>query len=242
MRVSLFIPCTVDIFMPEIGAAAFGLLKRLGCEVIYHKEQTCCGQAHFNAGQRKDAARLARRFIGIFENDDNIVCPSGSCVYMVKKHYPELFADDVMWLDRASKLAAHVFELSEFIVSKLGINDTQTRFNGRLAYHESCHLLRGLGITGYAKELISNVKGSQIVPLAGADSCCGFGGEFSNNYPEISVALVHDKVTSFIASGADAIILSEPGCLLNIRGYLHRHHPDRKAMHIANLLASQEAI
>ncbi|HEY9160697.1 MAG TPA: (Fe-S)-binding protein [Desulfomonilia bacterium] len=239
MRVSLFIPCTVDIFMPDIGAAVFSLLKRLGCEVVYHQEQTCCGQAHFNAGRRKDAAKLARRFISIFEHDDNIVCPSGSCVYMVKKHYPELFGGDVRWLKRAKRLGERVFELSEFIVSRLGIKDTDARFNGKVAYHESCHLLRGLGVTGYAKELISRVNGAQVVPLAGADSCCGFGGEFSNNYPEISGALVSDKVKNFIASGADVIILSEPGCLLNIMGYLHRHHPDKKAMHIANFLASQ---
>lgn len=241
MRVSLFIPCTVDIFMPETGVAAFRLLKRLGCEAIYHKEQTCCGQAHFNAGRRRDAAKLAKRFIGIFENDENIVCPAGSCVYMVKKHYPELFDDDIKWHDRTIKLGDRVFELSEFIVSRLGVNDTQTRFNGKVAYHESCHLLRGLGVTRYAKELISGVKDIQVVPLAGADSCCGFGGEFSNNYPEISAALVHDKVSSFITSGADVLLLSEPGCLLNIRGYLHRNHPDKKAMHIADFLASQEA-
>lgn len=240
MRVSLFIPCTVDVFMPDIGVAVSGLLKRLGCEVIYHKEQTCCGQAHFNAGRRKDTAKLARRFIRIFENDKNIVCPAGSCVYMVKKHYPELLKDDPAWLARAESIGKRVYELSEFIVTRLGVKDTQTRFNGRLAYHESCHLLRGLGVTGYAKELISNIKSARVVPLSGADSCCGFGGEFSNNYPEISEALVREKVNSFIASGADVIILSEPGCLLNIRGYLHRHHPDKKAMHIANLLASRE--
>ena len=121
------------------------------------------------------------------------------------------------------------------------INNTNTRFNGKVAYHESCHLLRGLGVTGYAKELISNVKDVQLVPLAGADSCCGFGGEFSNNYPEISAALLKDKVGSFIQSGADVLLLSEPGCLLNISGYLHRHHPDKKAMHIASFLAAQEA-
>ena len=240
MRVSLFIPCTVDVFMPDIGVDAYRLLKRLGCEVIYHKEQTCCGQVHFNSGHRKDAAKLAKRFIRIFENDENIVCPAGSCVYMVKKHYPELFKADPEWLERADKLGNRVFELSEFIVFRLGISDTGTSFNGKVTYHESCHLLRGLGVTGYAKKLISGVKGVQVVPLTGADSCCGFGGEFSNNYPEISEALVRDKTNSFIASGADVLLLSEPGCLLNVRGYLHRHHPDKKAMHIASFLAGRE--
>ncbi len=240
MKVSLFIPCTVDVLMPDIGVAAFRLLKRLGCEVIYHKEQTCCGQVHFNSGHRKDAARLAKRFIRIFENDENIVCPAGSCVYMVKKHYPELFSMNPEWLERADKLGKRVFELSEFIVSRLGISDTGASFDGKAAYHESCHLLRGLGVTGYAKKLISGVKGVQVVPLTGADSCCGFGGEFSNNYPEISEARVRDKTNSFIASGADVLLLSEPGCLLNVRGYLHRHHPDKKAMHIASFLAGLE--
>ncbi len=240
MKVSLFIPCTVDVLLPEIGISSYRLLKRLGCEVVYHKEQTCCGQVHFNSGLRNDALKLAKRFIRIFENDENIVCPAGSCVYMVKKHYPELLGNDPEWFERADKVGKRVFELSEFIMSTLGVCETGTAFEGKAAYHESCHLLRGLGVTGYAKKLISGVKGLEVVPLTSADSCCGFGGEFSNNFPEISEALVRDKTDGFIASGADVLILSEPGCLLNISGYLHRHHPDKKAMHIASLLAGRE--
>jgi L-lactate dehydrogenase complex protein LldE len=240
MKVSLFIPCTVDVLMPDIGFDTYRLLKRLGCKVSYHKDQTCCGQVHFNSGHRKDAARLAKRFIRIFEDDENIVCPAGSCVYMVKKHYPDLFRDEPEWLGKAESIGKRVYELSEFIVARLGITETKAAFEGRVAYHESCHLLRGLGVTGYAKNLISSLQGTQVVPLTGADSCCGFGGEFSNNYPEISEALVRDKVGNFIASGADVLLLSEPGCLLNIRGYLNRHHPDKNAMHIANLLAGPE--
>ena len=237
MKVSLFIPCTVDLLMPEIGVAVYRLLRHLGLSPGYHKDQTCCGQPLFNAGYRKEAKRVARHFIEIFEGDEFIVSPTGSCVHMVKHHYPELLEDEPAWGRRADELADRVYELSQFIVDKMGVSDLGASFNGKVAYHESCHILRGLGISSQPKKLIGASRGTELVELENADRCCGFGGEFSVAYPEISEALAKEKAENFLKTGADVFLLSEPGCLLNIGGYLHRNHPGRRVIHLASFLA-----
>lgn len=236
-HVSLFIPCIVDLVLPDIGEAVVTILRRLGCSVIYHDSQTCCGQPAFHGARTAEAAKLAKRFIEIFENDDTVVCPSGSCVVMVKKHYPALLADEPGWAQRARNLADRVFELSEFLVDVMGVTDVGARFHGKVAYHESCQLSRELGVVDQPKALITGTRGAQLVPLQSAAVCCGFGGHFSVSYADISEALVKEKAANYIASEADLLVISEPGCYLNINGYLSRHHPDRKSMHIANFLA-----
>jgi L-lactate dehydrogenase complex protein LldE len=243
MKVSLFIPCTVDIMLPEIGAAAFRLLRRLGVSPDFHDAQTCCGQPLLNAGFRDQAKRAARHFIQVFGDDECVVSPAGSCVSMVKHHYPELLEDEPAWHGRAVALASRVFELSQFIVDTLGVTDVGASFEGKVAYHESCHILRALGVSSQPKQLIAGVKGAQYVEMHNATNCCGFGGEFSVEFPEISEALVKDKAGNFLSSGADVLLLSEPGCLLNIDGYLHRNHPGKRAMHLASFLeeSSREA-
>ena len=237
MKVSLFIPCTVDILMPEIGIATFELLMRLGDEPIYHKDQTCCGQPLFNAGYHDQARRAAKHFIEVFGDDERIVSPSGSCVSMVKHHYPDLLSDEPYWCNRALELSERVYELSKFIVDVLGITDVGASFDGKVTYHESCHILRALGVSDQPKKLIAGVAGAQYVELNNANACCGFGGEFAVGFPEISHALVKDKATNFLNTGADVLLLCEPGCLLNINGYLHRNHPGKRAMHLATFLA-----
>jgi len=236
--VSLFIPCTVDLFLPHIGEATVSLLRRAGVNPIYHEEQTCCGQPAINAGYVKEAIKAAKHFIGIFEKDEVIVSPSGSCVVMVKDHYPELLAGEPEWRRRAETLATRIFELSQYLVDVLKVEDVGAAFEGKVAYHESCHILRGLGVSAQPKKLISAVKGTQLVPLNAADSCCGFGGEFANSYPDISESMVKEKVENYLVSGADLLLLCEPGCLLNIGGYLSRNHPGKKAMHLASFLAN----
>jgi L-lactate dehydrogenase complex protein LldE len=237
MKVSLFIPCTVDTMMPEIGVATYHLLSRLSVQALYHSEQTCCGQPLYNAGYRNQAKRAARHFIDVFGEDEIIVSPSGSCVSMVKHHYPELLAEEPQWCERARNLSSKIYELSQFIVDVLGVTDVGASFEGKVTYHESCHISRALGISSQPRKLIASVKGAQIVELSSATACCGFGGEFSVSFPEISKALVSDKATNFINTGADVLLLNEPGCLLNISGYLHRHHPQKRAMHLATFLA-----
>jgi len=237
--VSLFIPCIVDLLLPEIGEATVSLLRRLGCRLTYHEEQTCCGLFSFNAGFRSEARRMARHFLEVFGEDEVVVSPSGSCVHMVRNRYPELFSDEPEWLDRARSLSGRVYELSQFLVDVLGVGDVGAHYNGRVAYHESCNLLNGLGISEQPKKLIRAVRGAEWVSLKDADVCCGFGGEFSSNYPEISEALVSAKVKNYLESGADLLVLCEPGCLLNIRGYLSRRHPDKTVLHLAEFLANR---
>lgn len=236
-KVSLFIPCTVDLFLPHIGEATVTLLRRLGIDPVYHEEQTCCGQPAMNSGYQQEARKAARHFLKVFGEDEIIVSPSGSCVCMVKYHYPELFEMEPEWRRRAEELVPRLFELSQYIVDVLKAEDVGASFAGKVAYHESCHILRGLGVSAQPKKLLSAVKGTQLVPLDAADSCCGFGGEFANHFPDISESMVKDKVDHYLSSGADLLLLSEPGCLLNIGGFLSRHHPAKRAMHLTSFLA-----
>jgi L-lactate dehydrogenase complex protein LldE len=236
-EVSLFIPCTVDLFLPWVGEAVVSLLRRLGIDPIYHEGQTCCGQPALNAGYRKEARSAAKHFIEVFDRDEVVVSPSGSCVCMVKAHYPELFEDEPEWLRRAEDLAKRVYEFTQFLVDIMKIEDVGASFSGKVAYHESCHILRGLGVSEQPKKLIRAVQGTELVPLETPENCCGFGGEFANDFPDISEGMVSLKVERYLATGADLLLLCEPGCLLNIGGYLGRNHPGKKVMHIANFLA-----
>ncbi len=238
-EVSMFIPCIVNLFHPEIGESAVSLLRQAGVNPIYHRGQTCCGQPAMNSGYRREAKKAAKHFIKLFGNDDVIVSPSGSCVCMVKYHYPELLEDEPEWSRRAAELAPRVYELSQYLVDVLNVTDTGAAFKGTVAYHESCHILRGLGVSAQPRKLISSVKGAELVPMNQDDFCCGFGGAFANSYPDISGAMVQDKVQNFLDSGADLLVLCEPGCLLNIGGFLSRHHPEKKAMHLASFLAQK---
>jgi len=236
-NVSLFIPCTIDLFLPHIGEATVSLLRRVGADPLYHSEQTCCGQPAMNAGYRKEARKAAKHFIEVFGDDEKVVSPSGSCVCMVKYRYPELLEDEPQWRKRAEELALRIYELSQYLVDVLKIEDVGASFAGKVAYHESCHILRGLGVSEQPKKLIKAVKGAQLIPLNAADSCCGFGGEFANQFPDISEAMVKDKAENYLTSGADLLLLCEPGCLLNIGGYLSRNLPGKKVMHLACFLA-----
>jgi L-lactate dehydrogenase complex protein LldE len=235
--ISLFIPCLVDLFLPEVGEASFLLLRHLGLSPVYNEEQTCCGQPAITGGYRKQAKEAAKHFIRVFGEDEAVVCPSGSCVHTVKYRYPELLEDEAEWLRRAEELAARVYELTQYVVDIARIEDVGAVFDGKVAYHESCQLSRGLGVSEQPKKLLRAVKGAELVPLNRAEVCCGFGGEFSNDYPEISEAMVSEKTQNYIASGADVLVAGDPGCLLNIGGYLSRHHPEKKVMHIASFLA-----
>ncbi len=234
---SLFIPCMVDLFLPEIGEACLQVLRKLGLDPVYHPEQTCCGQPAVHAGYVGKAKESAKRFIELFGEDEAVVCPSGSCVCTVKDRYPELLQDEPEWLGRAEALAPRVYEFSQYLVDVLEVEDVGGTFEGKVAYHESCRVLRGLGVSRQPKKLIEAVKGGELVTMQGAEVCCGFGGEFSTNYPEISEALVSEKAANYIASGADILVACDPGCLINIGGYLHRHHPGKEAVHIASFLA-----
>lgn len=236
-RISLFIPCAVDALMADVGADTVKLLSSLGFQLIYHEEQTCCGQPAISAGHVDVARDIAKRFIEIFENDEVIVSPSGSCVNTVKNDYAKLLEGEPDWQKRAVALSERVFEISQFLVDEAAIEDVNASFSGKIAYHKSCHILRALGIDAQPLKLLSNVKGAELVPLNAAEMCCGFGGQFAIKYPTISEAIVREKTSNFVQSNADILILSDPGCLLNISGYLLRNHPHLKAQHLVSFLA-----
>ena len=175
-------------------------------------------------------------FIDIFETADAIVCPSGSCVTMVRHHFPQLFSDDDPWLRRSRSVAAKTYELTEYLVEILGVDDLGAYFEGVVTYHDSCHLMRGIGVSHQPRTLISNVKGIDFVEMHDADRCCGFGGAFSFKYPDISTAMLEEKVRNIEASGAGVVVGCDMGCLMNIQGMLSRKNININTMHIAELL------
>jgi L-lactate dehydrogenase complex protein LldE len=236
--VTLFIQCLVDSIYPEVGEAMVTVFQKLDITLECPVDQTCCGQPAFNAGYRSEARTAARRFIKIFENAETIVCPSGSCVHMVRHHYPELFKNQPEWLARAQSVTKKTFEFSEYLVDHLGVEDLGAVYNGRITYHDSCHPLRGLGIQKQPRKLISKVKNAEFIEMKNSDICCGFGGAFSVKYPEISAAILEDKVKNIIDSDADVVVGVDMSCLMNIQGLLSRKNSGIKIMHIAQLLAT----
>ena len=235
--VTLFIQCLVDGIYPEAGEAMVKIFRKLGIDLICPTTQTCCGQPAFNAGYRREAGIAAKRFIDIFEAAEVIVCPSGSCVTMVRHHYPQLFDDDDPWLRRAKQVAAKTYELTEYLVDVLGVEDLGARYDGKITYHDSCHLLRNLRIQSQPRKLLSKVSGAEFIEMYDADRCCGFGGSFAVKYADISAAMVTDKVNNIIATGADTVVGCDMGCLMNIQGMLNRRGSEIKIMHIAQILA-----
>jgi len=236
-KITLFVQCLVDGLYPEVGEAMLTLFHRLDIQVNCPVDQTCCGQPAFNAGHRKAARIAAKHFIEIFEDAEWIVCPSGSCVHMVTHHYPDLFEDDIVWFERAKKVGQRTFELSQFLVDILKIEDVGASYKGKITYHDSCHLLRGLGVSEQPRRLIQSLKQAEFVEMNDPDRCCGFGGTFSIKYPDISTAMVDDKIRNIIESGADTVTGCDISCLMNIQGRLSRMESPIKVLHIAQLLA-----
>ena len=224
---------------PNAGLAGMELLRREGIRVIFPQDQTCCGQPAFNSGYRRQARFAAQHFIDVFEDSEIIVCPSGSCVNMVRHHYVELFENNPHWLQRAQDLANRTYEFSEYLVDVLGVDELGANFEGRVAYHDSCHLLRNLRIREQPRRLLSRVSGVKFIEMHDADRCCGFGGSFSVKYADISAAMVTDKVNNIIATGADTVVGCDMGCLMNIQGRLSRKGSDIRVRHIAQILAGK---
>jgi len=237
-NVTLFVQCLVDTIYPEVGDAMVKVLQNLGATLNCPTDQTCCGQPAFNAGYRSQAREVAKHFIAIFEDSDIIVCPSGSCVNMVRHHYAELFRDDFKWLQRAQQLASRIFEFSEYLVDVLGIDDINAAYHAKVTYHDSCHLLRGIGVREQPRRLLRNVAGVELIEMNDSERCCGFGGSFSVKYPHISTAMVSEKVNNIINSGADTVVGCDMGCLMNIQGMLSRRGSSIEVKHIAQVLAS----
>jgi L-lactate dehydrogenase complex protein LldE len=248
--VQLFITCILDTFYPEIGQAVIKVLGGAGVKVTVPKNQTCCGQPAFNAGMRSQAREMAIQTIRAFETDPSpVVVPSGSCASMVRHNYPEIFEGDEIWLPRAKALAARTFELTEFLVDKLGVVDLGARYPGPLTYHASCHTLHAMGIDRQPKALLEKVLEAnpeqesspgptQFIPLPHADECCGFGGVFSVEHPHISAAMLERKIANIESTGAPTVVVCDAGCLMHINGGLHRRGKKPSVVHIAEVLAN----
>jgi L-lactate dehydrogenase complex protein LldE len=238
MKASIFITCLIDQFAPTVGVSMARVLKRLGVELDFPAAQTCCGQPAFNSGFRSEARSLARRFVKLFESSETIVVPSGSCASMVKVFYPDLFKDDPGMRERALSLASRTHEFTDFLINVLGVEDVGASFEGKVALHQSCHLFGELGVKEEPERLLRAVRNLQMVRMERADACCGFGGLFSLKYPELSGAILQEKLDCITRCGADTLVACDLGCLIHIGGGLSRRRIPIKVKHIAELLAS----
>ncbi len=237
MRVALFVTCLVDLFRPTVGFAAVKLLEDAGCTVDVPRRQTCCGQPAYNSGDRADAKAIALQVFNAFAGYDYVVAPSGSCAGMLRVHYPELFADDSENLPRARDLAERSWELVSFLVDVCGVPAVTARWQRRITYHDACSGLRELGVKLQPRQLLASVNGLSMEELPGAEVCCGFGGTFCVKYPDISDKMVTDKAADIAATGAEAVLAGDLGCLLNIAGKLYRLGRQIEVRHVAEVLA-----
>ena len=237
MRVALFVTCLVDFFRPTIGFAAVKLLEAAGCTVEVPRAQTCCGQPAYNSGDRADAKAIALQVLDTFEGYDHVVAPSGSCAGMLRVHYPELFAEDPVVLPRAQRLATRSWELISFLVDVCGMRKVSARWDRAVTYHDACSGLRELGVKDQPRRLLASVGGLTLAELAGAETCCGFGGTFCVKYPDISDKMVGDKQADIVATDAEAVLAGDLGCLLNIAGKLRRHGRQIEVRHVVEVLA-----
>jgi L-lactate dehydrogenase complex protein LldE len=238
-RVGLFVTCLVDLIRPSVGFAAVNLLEAAGCEVTVPRAQTCCGQPAYNSGDRPDAAALARQTIAAFAGFDYVVAPSGSCAGMLKFHYPRLLAADPEWAGKARALAERVHELVSFLTDVRGLDRVAARCEARATYHDSCSGLRELGIKDQPRRLLRSVAGLDLVEMADAEVCCGFGGTFAVKYPEISNAMVQKKTDKVAAADPQMLLAGDLGCLLNIAGKLRRQGRSIAVRHVAEVLAGE---
>jgi L-lactate dehydrogenase complex protein LldE len=238
-RVGLFVTCLVDLFRPSVGFAAVKLLEAAGCEVAVPAAQTCCGQPAYNSGDRSNAAALARQTIAAFQGFDYVVAPSGSCAGMLKHHYPQLLSADPEWAGKARAFAERVHELVSFLADVRGLERVEARCNGRATYHDSCSGLRELGIKEQPRRLLKSVAGLELVEMADAEVCCGFGGTFAIKYPEISNAMVQKKIDNAAAADPEMLLAGDLGCLLNIAGKLKRQGRPIAVRHVAEVLAGE---
>ncbi len=240
LKVQLFITCLAEQFFPNVLKGMVELLQRQGVQVAFPEEQTCCGQPFFNSGFRNQARDLARKWLHAFDGSgDYVVSPSGSCVDMVRHHFPELFPAGSPERRQAEEAAARTFEFTQFLVNVLQVTDVGATFPHKVAYHASCHLLRGLGAREEPKALLRQVRGLTLLPLSSEETCCGFGGVFSVIYPEVSKAMMEAKVRSIQESGAEVVVACDAGCLMNIAGGLRQVRSPIRALHIIDVLTGE---
>ncbi len=237
-RVALFITCLTDQFFPQVGIAITKILEKFGCKVDFPDAQTCCGQPFYNNGYEGESRELAKRMIEIFEPYEYVVTPSGSCCAMVREHYPHLFHGDHAWEHGMEGLVGKTYEFVEFLdkVLKVDFKSFKLPKPETITYHYTCHL-RGIGVKDQAVNLIKQIQGVNFVPLEKSEQCCGFGGTFAMKYPQISGAIVEDKIKCIADTKAETAICNDAGCTMNISGMCHRHGVETRVRHVALLMA-----
>lgn len=239
-RATLFVTCIIDQLYPRIGLDAADLLERHGVEVSVRSDALCCGQMGFNAGYRAEALTVARQTLQQLADVEAVVVPSGSCASMIRHLYGEVFRG-TPHESTAARLAARTFELTEYLVDVLGVVDVGARFPGRIAYHHACHGQRYLGLGRQALALLAHVRDAEVVELAGAEDCCGFGGLFAIKHADLSTTMLRRKISNLDASGAEVVITGDASCMMHMAGGLHRSGSAPQARHIAELLANRIA-
>jgi len=243
MTIELFITCLNDALFPRTGQATVRVLERLGHTVRFNPAQTCCGQMHLNTGYQKEALGIIRHFVEVFRDADMIVAPSGSCVAMVRDLYPRAaeWAGDHALLKEVQSFQGRIFELSEFLVHKLGVEDVGAYYPHRITYHPTCHAARVLRVGDAPLRLLRKVRGLTLAELPGAEECCGFGGTFSVKNADTSIAMLADKVRNIMDTRSEVCTAGDNSCLMHIGGGLGRLRSGTRVVHLAEILASTEA-
>jgi L-lactate dehydrogenase complex protein LldE len=241
MTIGLFVPCYVDQFYPQAAVATLELLEQLGCQVVFPKAQTCCGQPLANSGMEREARPIYEHFVRTFAGFDYVVCPSGSCTHHVSHHY-----DTLEQTPAVKSIRERTRELADFLVNVLGVKDLNARFPHRVGIHQSCHGLRGLGLGqpservgpafSYYHYLLSMVRDLEVVPLDRADECCGFGGTFSVDQPALSAKMGRDRLADHERNGVEVITAGDMSCLMHLEGLIRREKRPLKVMHFAEIL------
>jgi L-lactate dehydrogenase complex protein LldE len=238
-RVSLFVTCMVDQLFPKVGMAMARVIERLGYQVDFPENQTCCGQPAFNSGYRDEARIVARYFLDTFESSESIVVPSGSCTAMIVHHFAELFRKDPETLARVHALEKRVWEFSTFLTEVAGVEDVGAHLEDVVTFHDGCHGLRELGVRDAPRRLLANVRGLELREMNPAEECCGFGGTFAVKFAELSGAMAGTKIEAILGTGARTVVSLDPSCLMQIQGALSRAGSDVRTMHLAEVLASR---
>jgi L-lactate dehydrogenase complex protein LldE len=238
VRASLMVTCLGDLFYPEVGVRIVRLLRRLGVTTDFPAGQTCCGLPLFNSGYHAEAAEVARRTVPLFRDSQHVIVPSGSCAWMIKHEYPGLLTDPALRAE-AESLAARTYEFSQFLVKVLGRTRFRSAIPGRVTYHDSCHLRRGLGESESPRAILRNLEGAELVELPGSDECCGFGGSFAVRLPEVSTSILDKKLANVEATGARCLVACDAGCLMQMSGRLSRRNSPIRAVHLAEVLDTE---
>ncbi len=236
MKVDIFIPCFIDQLRPETAFNMIKVLEKAGCQVNYNVEQTCCGQAAFNAGFWDDAREVAEKLLNEVSTTKNLVCPSASCVGMMKNSYDLLFQNS-SYHNKYKQLQKNAFELSEFLVDVLKVTNLGSMLHGKATYHDSCSALRECKIKTQPRELLKNVQGLELVEMKDNETCCGFGGTFAVKFEPISISMAEQKVENALATGAEYMISTDYSCLLHLDAYIKKKNIPLKTLHIADALA-----